>query len=193
MKYIKTDWKNTVYDKQGIVLQKGTPLIAANMKKIEDGIVKNETDIAEIEKSKTRANGIATLNEFGELKESQIPSNLKDIDTHSHTNRSTLDKLVYSGEKTNIDLIQLEELAAHTHHASKITTNEDYQFVTALEKEKLNDDTQKMDKVGGDFEGVVKAYPNTSYALAQIRNIILSTTEPNLALMKDGEIWIKYV
>ncbi|MGO5072330.1 hypothetical protein ACTQ4K_00010 [Clostridium sporogenes] len=49
-----------------------------------------------------------------------------------------------------------------------------------------------MPKSGGDFTGIVKAYSNTSYSVAQARNIILSSSDANVNLMKDGEIWIKY-
>ena len=45
---------------------------------------------------------------------------------------------------------------------------------------------------GGEFTGIVTAQSNTSYTSRQIHNIILSTTNPNLDAMKDGDIWIKY-
>ncbi|WP_129599812.1 hypothetical protein [Anaerophilus nitritogenes] len=56
--------------------------------------------------------------------------------------------------------------------------------------ETLND--EKMDKVGGEFTGIVKAKSNTSYTVAQIRNVILSPNDADVEAMKNGEIWIKY-
>lgn len=45
---------------------------------------------------------------------------------------------------------------------------------------------------GGDFTGISKAYINTSYTVAQIRNTILSTSDADVNSMQDGDIWIKY-
>lgn len=45
---------------------------------------------------------------------------------------------------------------------------------------------------GGTFTGIAKAHPNASHATAQMRNIILSPTDPVLSQMKEGEIWFKY-
>ncbi|AHF08561.1 hypothetical protein DESME_08875 [Desulfitobacterium metallireducens DSM 15288] len=50
-----------------------------------------------------------------------------------------------------------------------------------------------MDKSGGTFTGVVTAQSNTSYATAQIHNVILNTTDAVLGSMGDGDLWIKYV
>jgi len=45
---------------------------------------------------------------------------------------------------------------------------------------------------GGTLTGITKAQSNTSYTTAQIRNIILSTSDANASQMQNGEIWIKY-
>lgn len=45
MAYQKTDWKDTVRDSQGNLIQKGTPLNAAILNKIEEGIVGAESKI----------------------------------------------------------------------------------------------------------------------------------------------------
>lgn len=42
------------------------------------------------------------------------------------------------------------------------------------------------------FSGIVDAKGNTSYTVRQFRNIILSTSDPNVSAMQDGDIWIKY-
>lgn len=45
---------------------------------------------------------------------------------------------------------------------------------------------------GGKFSGIITANSNTSYTLAQIRNVILSPNDADVNAMQDGEIWIKY-
>ena len=52
------------------------------------------------------------------------------------------------------------------------------------------DNVKQMPVAGGTFTGVVYAQSNTSYTTAQIRNIVLSTSDPSGG--NDGEIWIKY-
>lgn len=47
-----------------------------------------------------------------------------------------------------------------------------------------------MPKSGGTFTGQVVAQNNTSYTTAQVRNIILSTSDPSGG--NNGDIWIKY-
>lgn len=47
-----------------------------------------------------------------------------------------------------------------------------------------------MPKTGGDFEGIVKTMSNNAYTTKQVRNIILSTSDP--AGGDNGDIWIKY-
>jgi hypothetical protein len=47
-----------------------------------------------------------------------------------------------------------------------------------------------MPKSGGTFTGIVTAQSNTSYTTPQIRNIVLSTSDPSGG--NNGEIWIKY-
>lgn len=51
---------------------------------------------------------------------------------------------------------------------------------------------EKVNRSGDTMEGVLKAQPNTSYTTAQTRNIILSTSNADVNLMQNGEIWIKY-
>ena len=38
----------------------------------------------------------------------------------------------------------------------------------------------------------LKAQNNTDYTTAQVRNIILSTSDADVGLMGEGDIWIKY-
>ncbi|MBU3145857.1 hypothetical protein [Clostridium sp. CF012] len=50
-----------------------------------------------------------------------------------------------------------------------------------------------MDKVGGTMTGILIAQSNTSYTVAQLHNVILSTSDAVLGSMQNGDIWIKYV
>lgn len=51
---------------------------------------------------------------------------------------------------------------------------------------------EKLSKDGDTATGILKAYSNTSYTVAQMRNIILSPSNASVDAMQDGEIWIKY-
>ena len=42
------------------------------------------------------------------------------------------------------------------------------------------------------FNGIIYSIGNTSYTTRQFRNIILSTSDPDVYAMQDGDIWIKY-
>lgn len=54
------------------------------------------------------------------------------------------------------------------------------------------DNVKQMPISGGTFTGIATAHSNTSYTTRQVRNIILSTANPNVSAMQDGDIWIKY-
>jgi len=49
----------------------------------------------------------------------------------------------------------------------------------------------KMPIAGGTFTGAVTAQSNTAYTTRQIRNIVLSTSDPSGG--ENGDIWIKYI
>lgn len=53
------------------------------------------------------------------------------------------------------------------------------------------DNAKQMPITGGTFTGIAKALPNTSYTVAQMRNVIMSTGNPTGG--SDSDIWIKYV
>jgi hypothetical protein len=48
----------------------------------------------------------------------------------------------------------------------------------------------RMPIAGGTFTGAVTAQSNTAYTTRQIRNIVLSTSNPSGG--SNGDIWIKY-
>jgi hypothetical protein len=52
------------------------------------------------------------------------------------------------------------------------------------------DNVKQMPIAGGTFTGIATAQSNTSYTTAQVRNIILSTSDPSGG--NNGDIWIKY-
>jgi hypothetical protein len=52
------------------------------------------------------------------------------------------------------------------------------------------DDVKQMPIAGGTFTGVAVAQTNTSYTTRQLRNVILSTSDPSGG--SNGDIWIKY-
>ena len=52
------------------------------------------------------------------------------------------------------------------------------------------DNVKQMPIAGGTFTGVAVAQTNTSYTTRQLRNVILSTSDPSGG--SNGDIWIKY-
>ena len=50
----------------------------------------------------------------------------------------------------------------------------------------------KLNKSGGTMTGILTAQNNTSYTTKQVRNVILSTSEPTSSDGANGDIWIKY-
>lgn len=50
----------------------------------------------------------------------------------------------------------------------------------------------KLDKSGGTMTGKLIAQSNEDYAVAQIRNVIISTEEPSAEVGSNGDIWIRY-
>lgn len=49
-----------------------------------------------------------------------------------------------------------------------------------------------MDESGGQMTGILKAHPNTSYTVAQVRNVILSKVEPTDDMGNDGDTCCVY-
>ena len=52
------------------------------------------------------------------------------------------------------------------------------------------DNVKQMPIAGGTFTGVATAQSNTSYTTRQIRNFVLSTSDPSGG--SNGDVWIKY-
>lgn len=50
----------------------------------------------------------------------------------------------------------------------------------------------KLDKSGGTLTGALVAQNNSNYTTKQVRNVILSTSEPTSSDGENGDIWIKY-
>lgn len=50
----------------------------------------------------------------------------------------------------------------------------------------------KLDKSGGTMTGKLIAQSNEDYAVAQVRNVIISTEEPSAEVGSNGDIWIRY-
>nr|DAO48802.1 MAG TPA: hypothetical protein [Caudoviricetes sp.] len=50
----------------------------------------------------------------------------------------------------------------------------------------------KLDKSGGTMTGPLIAKVGSDQTVAQVRNIIISTTDPSPEVGSDGDVWIKY-
>lgn len=53
--------------------------------------------------------------------------------------------------------------------------------------------TNALPKTGGTLTGILTAQANTSYTVAQLHNVILSTSDAVIGSMGNGALWVKYV
>ena len=81
--------------------------------------------------------------------------------------------------KDNLDVIQ-ESTSENSTNITNLTNN-----ITNLTNNKL-------DKSGGTLTGALVAQNNSNYTTKQVRNVILSTSEPTSSDGANGDIWIKY-
>jgi len=110
---------------------------------------------------------------------------------------SELNKDVNTKVNKAIDGIDLTPLATKTEVNNLKTTVESNNATLTTSIENLGTETnaeinKKLDKTGGQFEGAIKAQSNAEYTTAQMRNVILSIEDPDVALGNNGDIWIKY-
>ena len=84
------------------------------------------------------------------------------------------------------------------HAASYFATKTDVSALSAVVDSNTDDITAlqssvngKVSKSGDTMTGALIAQNNTNYSVAQVRNIIISTSDPSGG--NSGDIWIKYV
>ena len=66
-----------------------------------------------------------------------------------------------------------------------------YDTLAPIETTTPIDINSKVSKSGDTMTGALIAQNNTNYSVAQVRNIIISTSDPSGG--NSGDIWIKYV
>ena len=83
------------------------------------------------------------------------------------------------------------------HEASYFATKTDVSALSAVVDSNTDDITAlqsnvngKVSKSGDTMAGALVAQNNTNYSVAQVRNIIISTSDPSGG--NNGDIWIKY-
>ena len=93
-------------------------------------------------------------------------------------------------------LINADTLQGHA--ASYFATKTDVSALSAVVDSNTDDITAlqsnvngKVSKSGDIMTGALVAQNNTNYSVAQVRNIIISTSDPSGG--NSGDIWIKYV
>ena len=108
---------------------------------------------------------------------------LAPIETTALINADTLQGYAASYFATGAELSALS--AVVDNNTDDITTNA--QNISTLQSS-VNG---KVSKSGDTMTGPLVAQNNTDYSVAQVRNIIISTSDPSGG--KSGDIWIKYV
>ena len=88
--------------------------------------------------------------------------------------------------KDNLDAIQ-ESTSENSTNITNLTNN-----ITNLTNNITNLTNNKLDKSGGTLTGALVAQNNSNYTTKQVRNVILSTSEPTSSDGANGDIWIKY-
>ena len=76
------------------------------------------------------------------------------------------------------------------HEASYFATGTELSALSAVVDNNTDDITTKVSKSGDTMTGALIAQNNTNYSVAQVRNIIISTSDPSGG--NSGDIWIKY-
>ena len=77
------------------------------------------------------------------------------------------------------------------HAANYFATVTELSALSAVVDNNTDDINGKVSKSGGTMTGALVAQNNTNYSVAQVRNIIISTSDPSGG--NSGDIWIKYV
>ena len=115
---------------------------------------------------------------------------LAPIETTALINADTLQGHAANYFATEADVSALEtvvdghtdDITANTQNISTLQSN-----ISALQSS-VNG---KVSKSGDTMTGALVAQNNTNYSVAQVRNIIISTSDPSGG--NSGDIWIKYV
>lgn len=95
---------------------------------------------------------------------------------------------------------QVGEFVLKTDVVNNLTSTATNVPLSAAQGKALNDKiataqtaaNNALPKSGGTLTGIVAAQSNTAYTTKQIRNVILSTSEPTSSDGANGDIWIKY-
>lgn len=95
---------------------------------------------------------------------------------------------------------QVGEFVLKTDVVNNLTSTATNVPLSAAQGKALNDKiaaaqtaaNDALPKSGGTLTGIVAAQSNTDYTTKQIRNVILSTSEPTSSDGANGDIWIKY-
>ena len=98
-----------------------------------------------------------------------------------------------NGHTTSIELLDSNVESLKTtvgNHATSISNLENNMENVVVAIPVLTEN--KLDKSGGTMTGKLIAQSNEDYAVAQIRNVIISTEEPSAEVGSNGDIWIHY-
>lgn len=112
----------------------------------------------------------------------------------------------YSGSGTTTTVAEtfdghtVSEFVLKTNVVNNLTSTSTDVPLSAAQGKALNDSITSvkttanaaLPKSGGTLTGAVTAQSNTNYTTKQIRNVILSTSEPTSSDGANGDIWIKY-
>lgn len=94
----------------------------------------------------------------------------------------------------------VSEFVLKTNVVNNLTSTATNVPLSAAQGKALNDKistinttaSNALQKSGGTLTGALVAQSNTNYTTKQVRNVILSTSEPTSSDGANGDIWIKY-
>ena len=241
MAYVRTVWKNreverprtyekienpdgtiTLIPSEGTIIEEGTPIIAANMNNIEQGIEAAHNAIDEHEADSfhhipyvvatgtnsyaVNIQGITALTEgmsikvrFQNANTGTATLNINGLGAKAI--KKSNGNALASG---NIKAGQILHLV-YTGSVFQLLGEGQVQLTNSVSststttaatpnsvKQAYDKANAALPKTGGTMTGILTAQSNTSYTVRQVRNIILSTADANVNAMQNGDIWIKY-
>ena len=213
MAYVRTVWKNreverprtyekienpdgtiTLIPSEGTIIEEGTPIIAANMNNIEDGIVLSLSQIGDINDETLPA----------ELKGKPLTEQILYVLQHAGKVKSVNGKIgavilsasdvgaVPTSRKVNNKALTSDITISASDVGAVPTSRKVNNKALTSDITISASDVGAVPKTGGTMTGILTAQSNTSYTVRQVRNIILSTADANVDAMQNGDIWIKY-
>lgn len=183
--------------------RKNDPSLGNDPSYLEPKITEVEDKISAIENElpnkidnseKGIANGVASLSAEGKVIDAygnEVEGKVKSVNDISPDDKGNITVPTFSGNYNDLTNKPALKTVATTGSYNDLTNKPTIPTTPSGVGLSNVDNVKQMPIAGGRFTGLAYAQVNTSYTVAQLRNVILSTGNPTGG--NDGDIWIKYV